>query len=486
MAIYEPRKKKEDELGTGEPSDPSIVTIGGIRHDVSRPSPVQFNPGAVLGETAKVIGGGVVGGLSAMGSAMTPSRVNVSPNRDGLETAPATNPGGGTSVGSKPASMGGSPAISSPITQQAISSGIDINAMGAQQRGAAAEAFRDGIDRATDVSSTGAGGFTGMAKRLSAYAKNPDILAMRNAREDLLGSGIRLEQDGHGGITITDGGDRSKPLPTAGGSIAQMSEGLQRLANANAINQSMIDSRRTDTLPSGGVAGLGDPNAQERENAEKTARWAADSNVDAIRRTGASARDQAQAIATLLSHQAEAASRRYGYDTQLQGAALSNQSQLRGQDIGAETQRRGQDINAQTAIAQLNGNPLDQKAKQMDLDTRTRLATLQADYLNETDPAKKQSIAESIRVLSGKEKASNFKAVHAAGGTYLDPSNPTQPLKTPDSVLLYNEQTGQTQAIPAGGAQVAQAAKAPAVGEIRGGYKFNGGDPSKQSSWEKV
>jgi hypothetical protein len=32
----------------------------------------------------------------------------------------------------------------------------------------------------------------------------------------------------------------------------------------------------------------------------------------------------------------------------------------------------------------------------------------------------------------------------------------------------------------------APASKVPAVGEVRNGWKFKGGDPSKQASWEKV
>lgn len=117
--------------------------------------------------------------------------------------------------------------------------------------------------------------------------------------------------------------------------------GLESMARANAIRQSMIDSQ-----PQGGMAVLGDPNAQDRENAEKTARWANDALINDIRRMDTrtvAGRAKAQHLATALGQQTDAASRRYGYDTQAQTAAAENQVRMRGQDITA----RGQDIGLQ-------------------------------------------------------------------------------------------------------------------------------------------
>jgi len=45
-----------------------------------------------------------------------------------------------------------------------------------------------------------------MQKRVDAYNKNPDLLAMRNAQEQLLGSGIKMGVDKSGQLTISNEG----------------------------------------------------------------------------------------------------------------------------------------------------------------------------------------------------------------------------------------------------------------------------------------
>ena len=143
------------------------------------------------------------------------------------------------------------------------------------QRSAAAFAFSQGIDRATG---TGPGAtldaslkpdapqrvdFSTMGKRFDAYQKNPDALAMANAREELLGSGINLTHGPAGGLTITShglgqgavGGAVPQSAAFGGGNKevqfamqSGLSEGNAVMARANAIRQGMIDSQ----IPKGG------------------------------------------------------------------------------------------------------------------------------------------------------------------------------------------------------------------------------------------
>ena len=51
-----------------------------------------------------------------------------------------------------------------------------------------------------------------------------------------------------------------------------------------------------------------------------------------------------------------------------------------------------------------------------------------------------------------------------------------------EDVGAFDKRTGQ--AVGVGGQK--SAAGAPAAGEVRGGYKFKGGNPADKNSWEKV
>ena len=117
--------------------------------------------------------------------------------------------------------------------------------------------------------------FDTMQKRFDAYKSNPELLAMRNTREDLLGSGIRLEKDANGGMLITNSGNTGGTVPGGGASTINMKEGNANgavsgggastinmkegnevMARANAIRQSMIDSQRGGVHILGGQGGL--------------------------------------------------------------------------------------------------------------------------------------------------------------------------------------------------------------------------------------
>lgn len=91
-----------------------------------------------------------------------------------------------------------------------------------------------------------------MGKRFDAYQKDPALLDQRNAREEMLGSGLRMER-GPNGITITGNGIAGNATIGDGASSINMQEGNERLARANAIRQSMIDSQASR----GGVSVIG-------------------------------------------------------------------------------------------------------------------------------------------------------------------------------------------------------------------------------------
>ncbi len=87
------------------------------------------------------------------------------------------------------------------------------------------------------------------------------------------------------------------------------------------------------------------------------------------------------------------------------------------------------------------------------------------------------AVAEQLRVMNGKEAPNRFTVV--PGGQEFDPAAGTA-VTRPSRV--FNNQTGQF--VDQQGAPGASAA--PRAGEVRGGYRFKGGNPADQASWEKV
>lgn len=143
---------------------------------------------------------------------------------------------------------------------------VDPSNLNSDQRSAAAFAYSQGVDRATGTGpaaapAAGRGIDMGvMAKRFDAYQKDPNALAMANARENMLGSGINMTHGPAGGLTITSNGIGKESLPAAGGSGINMNLANEVLARANATRQSMIDSQRggVSVIGGAGAGGGGD------------------------------------------------------------------------------------------------------------------------------------------------------------------------------------------------------------------------------------
>lgn len=172
---------------------------------------------------------------------------------------------------SNPASAG----AATPATSQTLSDavGINVKGMSPEQRTLAADAYGNYVDQQTGTTGINNGNgpinYGGMQRRIDAYGKEPGLLAARNAREDLLGSGIRMGVDGKGGLTIDNTGDRSNgTLAAAGGTTMDMKGANEIYARANAIRGSMINSMANANGPSGaGLAILGGGSRMSDERA---------------------------------------------------------------------------------------------------------------------------------------------------------------------------------------------------------------------------
>lgn len=103
--------------------------------------------------------------------------------------------------------------------------------------------------------------FGTMGKRFDAYQNNPDLLAKRNEREELLGSGLKMER-GPNGITITGNGIAGNATIGDGASSINMAESNATLARANAARQSMIDSMARSS-GGGSVAVIGESEGRD-------------------------------------------------------------------------------------------------------------------------------------------------------------------------------------------------------------------------------
>lgn len=200
------------------------------------------------------------------------------------------------------------------------------------------------------------------------------------------------------------------------------------LARENAVRQQLIDAQ-----PAGGMAILG--NSTDAENAEKTQRWREE---DLMAKAKAGVRGAAEAL-----------------QAHIMGKNALAVEQARGQNLLAAEQgrnavtMRGQDLNAQNEAARLAGNPLANEltatqvqAGRLSVQQAQQLAGLQAAFASEKDPAKRAALAEQIRVLSGKDMPARFSAIHASGGSSIDPAT-GQVVRAPDSVAVLNQSTGE-------------------------------------------
>lgn len=168
------------------------------------------------------------------------------------------------------------------------------------------------------------------------------------------------------------------------------------------------------------------------------------------------------------------------YEQRAQNALVAGSALARDE---AETQRAGMNQQAGLAAAATASKEADVRmmgAKGL-LADQQQVSALREQYLAEQDPAKREQLGQSLLTLMGKsptaEQPNKFTVVPggqewdaAAGAAVTRPSR------------VINNQTGQF--VDQAGGQPAQGA--PKAGEVRGGYRFKGGNPADQASWEKV
>lgn len=179
--------------------------------------------------------------------------------------------------------------------------------------------------------------------------------------------------------------------------------------------------------------------------------------------------------------------------TQMQGEAQRDVAALREQgDTGRTAMRERGDTgravlreqgdttraNARNAIDQ-GRLGLEQQVKGFDIRAGQRQESLVQRYEAAKTPEEKSAIAQQIRDLAGKQIESPWKLQVTPATKNADGST------TEGSVFRHNTQTGQVERLDQAGA-AAKPAGMPKIGEARNGFRYKGGNPNDQASWEKV
>jgi hypothetical protein len=136
--------------------------------------------------------------------------------------------------------------------------------------------------------------------------------------------------------------------------------------------------------------------------------------------------------------------------------ALNQGVAVEGAITGAtDAQAKATAAKAQGVIAGAVSGEQEAKAKQ-----QKNLTDLGAKLAAEKDPKKRQALQETILTMLGKEKGSPWKMMHAAGGEVVGADGISK-TRLPDSMVAYNEQTGEREVIQLGGGEKGKAAKPP-------------------------
>lgn len=152
------------------------------------------------------------------------------------------------------------------------------------------------------------------------------------------------------------------------------------------------------------------------------------------------------------------------------------------QQAGSTARAQMMEVGQNNRFGQTQGLARDKLSMEQETQGFSNRAAAQSEQLRnqimqEKDPAKRQSAVQRMREMQGQTQPSEW-------GVQVTPTTKNVDGSTSmGSIVRYNKATGQTEVVQQpgqGGAAIPQA------GAVQGGYRFKGGDPSKQTSWEKV
>lgn len=430
-----PEEQRKKRQSVGLPAAPAAITDGMPTAPNPRPKTILIGgiPHLDLGDQQKYPGpismaaNAVAGTIGYIANAPFDRSSQLDANRSGLDSS------------AEVAAEQQRQAVAKPQTATAAANlttaPMGIASMTPDQRFKAADAYGNAVDKATGVSSSGAQGIAGLTQRFNTYAKNPEVLAMRNAREELLGSDIQFETGPDGRLRITNTGSQPQvtaitaqaPGQVSGQTASQQQPQLGMLPAAQGtpmdmkgVNAIMAGENRTrgDMIDSmikanggNGVAIL--PDTQGKADAEWNARIDSRGIVSDLQSAmrGAGTRTERAAIGQALSQ------------------ALAGQNQLATETLRGQNQQvsehgrnavtmRGQDI---AATNDANKLALDQRRLSIDAPYRqaqtagqelTNLSAAAMAELQQRVRAGDPTAIETLRALNGKDRVT----AHVVGG----------------------------------------------------------------------
>lgn len=233
----------------------------------------------------------------------------------------------------------------------------------------------------------------------------------------------------------------SSPIPTVPGLSLSQRAGNPNLGTAadNVRQLENIQKANSMMTPQGGVSVLADPN--EAANAEKTARWRQDELIGALKQSGNRHGKSAlgQALAAEISGQnglaAETLRQQTARDAQSMNA--NNAAVTQGLTRRAQDQAAARDAERNRVDElRLAGNPLDNQARQLEINQKTRINTLQEQAVNGKTDEEKQAARQSLAALGIGSKAQDEYDARVVESWDKGTKNGEQ-------VVTYNKRTGQ-------------------------------------------
>lgn len=369
----------------------------------------------------------------------------IDPAANALKTAVTGDPTPieGTQPAVKPAAAGTVPPRQNAPRQrrgapEPAAQGFDPSALSAQQRSDAGDAYREawqrdsvgGLRNATDAG-----------------------LGFYNAEQQVRGTGITARR-GANGVMEFSGTDVTDSPSGAFSQGFDLAAGNERMARANAARQGYLDSQAgSGGGPRGGVIGSGSDPLRDKIIREASTPYAGAQGGRLTARQIESLNNLRQQDA-----QGDAASAARDMQQQQFEHTVSNDAArlaLDQQRVAGEAKARGFEVRA-----------------------LERMENLYQQLENAKTPEERASIAEKLRALSGK------------AGSNENLSNNFMKIKRPvldakGNVVSEQEELVDLRTMQQGRPS-ASASAVPRPGDVRGGYRFKGGNPADQANWERV
>lgn len=253
----------------------------------------------------------------------------------------------------------------------------------------------------------------------------------------------------------------SSPIPTIPGMSLSQRAGNPNLGTAadNLRQLENIQNANASMTPQGGAAFLADPN--EAANAEKTQRWREDELIAKAGRNPAAgqlATVVANGNSRIAAEEIRSQATREGIAANAANAMAAQGLTRRGQDIAAQRDAERNRIDEM----RLAGNPLENEARQIEVEKGRRINSLQERAINGKTDEEKQSARQSLAALGVGQKLQDEYDAKVV-------ENWDKGMKNGEQVVTYNKRTGQqvNQSAPQAGDMLAEARAAIAKGADR-------------------